>query len=204
MKRPPATEDLRPYFQGEERGHSAKDLIVLHETVSRNIPGEGDIRSVARFMDDTGLEIHSIIDMEAHVGWCYDRRAIYDHAASGLGNVNTRSVGFELVSEIPLLPTKKQRRDAWWDSEANKPNPERRKQLDTLARWCAWLHVAEGIPLEFTNGIKSGITTHWNVSETFLGGDGHWDCWPIHLGGHFPALYVVNKAQQILDASGEA
>ena len=52
-----------------------------------------------------------------------------------------------------------------------------------------------------TSLASPGITTHWNVSEYWLNGDGHWDCWPIHMGGHFPALYVVNKAQQILAAA---
>ena len=175
MKRPVVEVDLRPYFQGEERGHVAKDMIVLHETVSHNRPGEGDIRSVAAFLDETGLEIHGIIDKEAFSGWAYDRQAIYDHAASGDGNVNTRSVGFELV----------------------------KRQLDEVARWCAWLSTVEPIPLRFSKGASPGITTHWNVSEYWLNGDGHWDCWPIHMGGHFPALYVVNKAQQILAAADE-
>ncbi len=194
MKRPVVEVDLRPYFQGEERGHVAKDMIVLHETVSHNRPGEGDIRSVAAFLDDTGLEIHGIIDKEAFSGWSYDRQAIYDHAASGDGNVNTRSVGFELVSEIPSLPTRAERRAAWRADD-------RKRQLDEVARWCAWLSTVEPIPLRFSKGASPGITTHWNVSEYWLNGDGHWDCWPIHMGGHFPALYVVNKAQQILAAA---
>jgi hypothetical protein len=194
VKRPPADLDLRPYFGGEERGHRAKDMIVLHETVSHNRPGLGDIRSVASFLDDTGLEIHGIIDQEANVGWCYDRRAVFDHAASGRGQVNTRSIGIELVSEIPLLSTRARRRAAW-ESPARKP------QLNELARWCAWLSTVENIPLRYSNGAHPGITTHWHVSETWLGGDGHWDCWPIHLGGHFPTLYVVNKAQQLLAQS---
>lgn len=191
MNRPDVDVDLRPYFRGEARGHHAKTLIVLHETVSHNRQGLSDIKGVADFMDSTGLEIHGIIDKEGNVGWCWDRTAVYDHAASGDGNVNTRSVGFELVSEIPFLPTRAARRAAW---EAD----DRKKQLDTLALWCAWLSTVEDIPLKYSNGKTPGITTHWHVSETFLGGDGHWDCWPVHFGGHFPALYVVNKAQQIL------
>jgi hypothetical protein len=194
VRRPVVEVDLRPYFSGEQRGRHDKTLIVLHETVSHNQPGEGDIRSVARFMDEHGLEIHGIIDKEAFSGWAYDRRAIYDHAASGEGNINTKSVGFELVSEIPALDTRAERRAAW---EAD----DRKRQLDELARWCAWLSTVEPIPLRFSNADRPGITTHWNVSKTWLGGEGHWDCWPIHQGGHFPALYVVNKAQQIRAAA---
>lgn len=202
MKRPPVDLDLKPYFKGESRGSQPKDMIVLHETVSHNKPGTGDIAGVADFMDRTGLEIHGIIDKEGHAGWAYMRNAVFDHTASGGGGVNTRSIGFELISEIPLLPTKLERRNAWWDSDTKEPNPARQKQLDTLALWCAWLSTVERIPLRYSNGAMPGITTHWHVSETWLAGDGHWDCWPIHLGGHFPALYVVNKAQQILEEMG--
>lgn len=192
MKRPRVEVDLRPYFKGEERGRAAKELIVCHETVSYNHPGTIDQRSVAAYMDSTGLEIHGIIDAEAHSAWCYDPTAVYDHAASGHGNVNTRSIGFELVSEIPFLKSSRLRYLAW---------RRRRRQLDKLAQWCAWLHETEGIPLRYSDGERSGITTHWDVSQTYLGGHGHWDCWPKHKpGGHFPVLYVVRKAQQILHA----
>jgi hypothetical protein len=98
------------------------------------------------------------------------------------------------VSEIPTLDTRAKRRAAW-ESDARK------KQLDEVARWCAWLSTVEPIPLRYSDAAHPGITTHWNVSKTWLGGEGHWDCWPIHQGGHFPALYVVNKAQQILAAA---
>jgi hypothetical protein len=191
IARPKVDLDLRPYFKGEERGHSVKELIVCHETVSYNAPGIVDEKNVAAYMDKVGLEIHGIIDAEAHSAWCYDATAIYDHAASGSGNVNTRGIGFELVSEIPMLKPGL-RFDAW---------RRRRKQLNKLAEWCAYLHVAEGIPLRYSDGRRAGITTHWSVSKTFLGGHGHWDCWPKHVGGlgYFPVMYVVRKAQQLLE-----
>ena len=192
-RRPRVAVDLRPYFKGEERGHTRKSLVVLHETVSHNAPGTGDIKGIAAFMDSTGLEIHGVVDIEGNSGWCYDPTAIYDHAASGAGNVNTRSIGFEQVSEIPFLKTVAERRAAW-------KAPERRKQLDTVAQWCAFLSVTQGIPLNFSKGDTPGVTTHWNVSQTFLKGDGHWDCWPTHLGGHYPAMYVVYRARQIRKA----
>ena len=192
MRRPRVDVDLRPYYAGEERGHHSKELIVLHETVSHNRIGLGDITGVASFMDATGLEIHGIIDIEAHSAWCYDPTAVYDHAASGDGAVNTRGIGFELVSEIPFPPTRAERKEAW------NPEGARRKQLNRAAAWCAWLHEKQGIPLWFSRGRTPGITSHWNVSQTFLGGDGHWDCHPVHMGGHFPILYVVHKARQYL------
>lgn len=196
MKRPYVDVDLRPYFGGEQRGTAVKSLIVCHETVSYNRVGLGDITGVAAYMDSRQLEIHGILDVEGHSAWSVNQqRAVYDHAASGQGSVNTRSIGFELVSEIPFLQTGVLRREAW---QARK----RRKQLNKLAQWCAWLHVTEGIPLRYSDSSEPGITSHWDVSQHWLGGHGHWDCFPVHKGGHFPILYVVRKAQQIYEASG--
>jgi len=201
LSQPRVKVDLSPFFKGEERSHHEKTLIVLHETVSHNRAGTGDITGVASFMDQTGLEIHGIIDMEGNAAWCDDPEAVYDHAASGTGNVNTRSIGFELVSEIPSEKSKAKRKEMWEDKS-------RRKQLDTVAAWCAFLSTKHPIPLRFSQGDRPGITTHWNVSGTYQGKtssspfvNGHWDCWPIHRDGHFPALYVIRKAQQILKAA---
>jgi len=191
IRRPGVDVDLRPFFRGEEHGHARKTLIVLHETVSHNRPGTGDVAGVAGFMDATGLEIHGIVDAEGHSAWCFDPTAIYDHAASGAGRVNTRAIGFELVSEIPFERSKARRRGLW-------EHESRRRQLDTVARWIAWLaQELDTVPLRFSQSDRPGITTHWNVSRRYLGGRGHWDCHPTHQGGHFPALYVVHKAQQL-------
>lgn len=194
MNRPSVEVDLRPYFKTEHGGHNAKSIIVAHETVSHNVRGVSDIRGVASYIDSIGLEIHGIIDKERNTGWSYDRRACYDHAASGRCLINTKSVGFELVSEIPMLKTNEARKAAWLAQD-------RRGQLDEFARWIAWLSTVERIPLRYSPGNISGVTTHWSVSKTCLGGEGHWDCKPIHMGGHFPILYVVSKAQQIVRAS---
>jgi len=195
MRRPPVALDLRPWFSNEDRGHSKKTLIVCHETVSHNRPGLGDVTGVAAYLDATGLEIHGIIDQEGHFAWCYEPTAIFDHAASGRGSVNTRSIGIELVSEIPLFSSKEVRRAAW-------ESDDRKKQLNTLARVIAWLASSVpgvDVPLRYSDASRPGITSHWSVSRTYLAGDGHWDCWPIHMGGHFPALYVVQRARQLLE-----
>lgn len=192
IQRPPIQLDLRPYYKGEETGHREKDLIVLHETVSYNKPGLIDIKEPAAYLDAKGYEIHAIIDAEQNSAWCYDPTAVYDHAYSGVGLVNTRSIGIELVSEIPLKPSPL-RYQAWL---------KRRKQLDRLAWWVAWLCQQQSIPIKYSDSSMSepGITSHWDVSQTWNVTHGHWDCWPKHKGGHFPMLYVVNKAQQIRDA----
>lgn len=191
MRIPKVDVDLRPFYKGEERGHHDKTLIVLHETVSYNRLGVGDILGPAAFLDKAGYEIHGIIDAEAHSAWCYDPTAIYDHAASGSGGVNTRSIGFELVSEIPLLKPSPLRLKTWL---------QRRKQLDKIAEWCAYLSTVTDVPLEYSDASDPGITSHWDVSKTYHVSGGHWDCWPRHKGGHFPILYVVQKARKILKA----
>lgn len=192
LERPSVQVDLRPYFKGEESGHHNKNLIVLHETVSYNQPGLMDIRNPASFLDSRGYEIHAIIDKEGNSAWCYDTKAIYDHAASSsTGMVNTRSIGIELVSEIPMLPADV-RYEEWM---------KRKKQLDKLAWWVAWLCQKNSIPAKYSDSSldRPGITSHWNVSTTWKVMHGHWDCWPKHEGGHFPILYIVHKAQQILE-----
>lgn len=192
VKMPSVQVDLRPYFHEESRGGTRKSLIVLHETVSPDYPGLLDIKGPARYMDSIGLEVHGIIDAEANSAWCYDSTAIYDHALSrgtrGDGRVNSRSVGFELVSRIPGMPSRL-RLPAW---------RARTKQLDKVAHWCAWLHETEGIPLEYSDSSEPGVTTHWSVSQRWGVPHGHWDCRPAHLGGHFPVLYVVQKARNIV------
>lgn len=192
-KRPRIDVNLRRYFKGEERGWHDKDMIVLHETVSHNRPGVGDITSVASYMDSTGLEIHAIVDKEGHSGWSYDSRAIYDHCASNGGNVNSRSIGIEIVSSIPFI-RQKEGRDA---ARAEWKKMEYRKQLNTVAQWVAWLSEIRGIPMRYSRGDRPGVTSHWDVSQTFNVPGGHWDCHPNHRGGYFPLLYVVYKARQL-------
>src|SRR3990167_4382367 len=153
--RPKVDVDLRPYFGDEAAFHTNKELIVLHETVSFNRPGVLDIKNPAAFMDGRGLEVHGFIDAEGHSGWCFDPRAVYDHAASGSGRVNTRSIGFELVSEIPMLRPGL-RFQTWW---------KRRKQLVRAAQWIAYLHFDQGIPVRYSDGTRPGVTTHWQVSD---------------------------------------
>lgn len=199
IKRPRISVDLRPYFKGEERGHADKTLVVWHETVSRNQIGLWDIKAPAAFLDKQGYEVHGIIDMEAYSGWSYDPSAVYDHAASGTGRVNTRSVGFELVSEVPLYAKKGvEFMRQMWD-----PGGPRKKQLDLCARWAAWLFQEFDIPLRWSQGDRPGHTSHWNVSRTYHVAGGHWDCHPVHQGGHWPALYVMQKARSIVKEAGE-
>lgn len=172
-------------------GHHAKDLIVLHETVSGDSAGVGDITSPARFLAREGYGIHLLVDREGKSGWLGDPTAIVWHAASGTGNVNTRGIGIEQVSPIPLHPSPVRFRE-WW---------ARRRQLNKVAAWCAWLCQTQGIPIRYSDGREPGITTHWDVSHTYHVAGGHWDCWPKHKHGYYPVLYVVQKARNIARAA---
>lgn len=196
VTRPKVAVDLLPYYVDEERAQARKDMVVLHETISPDYPGLVDITGPARYMDTVGLEIHCVVDADGNSGWAGNANWVYDHCGSrgtkGNGHVNTRSVGIEQVSRIPTLPSRL-RLPAW---------RKRRRQLDTVAHWCAWLHQTEHIPLEYSDGKEPGITTHWQVSQTFGVPHGHWDCWPAHLGGHYPALYVIQKARNIVRDAG--
>lgn len=197
LRRPRVDVDLRPYFLGEDHGHAPKSLVVWHETVSRNANGTGDITAPAAFLDRVGYEIHAMTDMEAHFAWCYDPTAIYDHAASGSGRVNTRSIGVEQVSEVPLEHDPVKRRKMW------DPEGPRRAQLELAARFAAWLFQEFEIPLRWSQGNRPGHTSHWNVSRTYGVAGGHWDCHPVHQGGHWPALFVMSRARQLVRAAGE-
>jgi hypothetical protein len=192
VARPSVQVNLAPYFKGEEQDARAKSLFVCHETVSYNVHGLTDIAGVAKYMDSVNYEIHGIIDMEGNSGWCYDPLGVYDHCASNGGMVNTRSIGFELVSEVPFMKTLALKREAW------DPEGPRKKQLDKLARWVAWLHKKQGIPLTYSDGTRPGITTHWSVSQSYNVPGGHTDCWPLQKGGYFPVNYVIYKARQIV------
>lgn len=186
VKRPPVDVDLRPYTKAH--GHSAKSLVVLHETVSGDAPGVSDIVGPSAFLAKAGLGIHLVVDAEGKSGWCYDPEALLYHCASNGGNVNTRSIGIEQVSRIPLEPSVLRPR-LWL---------KRRRQLRRVAEWLAWLHQTEGIPLVYSDGSKPGITTHWDVSHTYDVPGGHWDCWPVKKGGHYPVHYVIALARKIV------
>src|SRR5574337_1740718 len=104
---PRADVDLRKLTQPDRvHGRHKKDMVVLHETVSGDIPGTADIVSPARFLNQEGYGIHLVVDAEGKSGWLGDAQAIVYHAASGQGGVNTRSVGIEQVSRVPLAPSR--------------------------------------------------------------------------------------------------
>lgn len=170
----------------------AKDMVVLHETISPDYAGLADIRGVSEYLDAKDYGIHAVIDADGNLAWARGlRRCIFWHTASsgtkGSGGVNTRSIGIELVSRIPAdFNTTASRFAAWW---------KRKAELDKAALLIAWLSKQEPIPLEWSDGRSPGVTTHWQVTQTFGVPGGHVDCFPRHKGGYFPAMYVIQRAR---------
>lgn len=191
--------DISPIVGPERHGIAKKTLVVLHETVSPDYPGSSEIISTAGYMARNGLGIHGVIDAEGYFGWARDyERAIFYHAASGNGMVNTRAIGIELVSRVMLdKKDNASRFRTWW---------ERNKQIEKTAQALAYISHEHGIPLIYSEAgyDEPGITTHWQVSETWNVAGGHWDCWPKHVGGYFPAMRIIYRARQLKKKYGWA
>lgn len=177
---------MRPVAHG---GHD-KDMVVLHETVSRDYPGFADILSVATYMPTQGYGIHGVIDGEGYLAWAVDmRHAVLYHADSNDGGVNSRAVGIELVSRVMIDYPDNTRRFAWWW--------DRDRQIEKCAQLLAFISRADGVPLEYSDGTVPGVTTHWQVTKTFAVDGGHTDCWPRHAGGYFPVNRIIWRARQL-------
>lgn len=180
--------NIAPLMLPVSHGRHDKDMVVLHETVSPDYERFADILGVARYMPRHGLGIHGIVDGEGYLGWAVagDTWLLY-HTASEGGGVNTRSIGIEQVSRVMVaFPDNKRRFEWWW---------EREKQIDKVAKVLAYCHRVHDIPLRYSDGAEPGITTHWQVTRTFDVDGGHTDCWPRHLGGYYPVLRVIRRAQ---------
>lgn len=177
---------MRPH----EHGLHSKDLIVLHETVSGDIPGWKDIDSVEAYLASKDYGIHGMTDAEGNIAWAYGcGKAIFWQA----GGVNERSIGIEQVSNIMLRsPSNAVRRKLW---------VARNKQLRATAKLVAAISAAHKIPLVVSDGTHPGVTSHWDVSQHFTASEGHSDCWPVKKGGYFPLGEVIALAR-IYKATG--
>lgn len=176
--------------RNHSHGLHPKDMAVLHETVSPDIAGLSDIYGVEGYLAKIGYGIHGMTDLEGHMAWSYgEGDAIYYQC----GGVNERSVGIEQVSYIPMLLSRKlltivQARQHW---------QARLSQLQATAKLlAAWHNVdPKHHQLVYSDGLTSGVTSHWDVSQHFPESEGHSDCWPVHRGGYFPILEVIDLAK---------
>lgn len=165
-------------------GHHAKDMIVLHETVSPDIPGMTDIMDVENYLAKLDYGIHGVVDKEGNIAWA---RELGDAIFWQAGGVNERSIGIEQVSRVMLdHKTMGERQKAW---------SVRKAQLNAVAKLVACISRAWKVPLKRSDGDAPGITAHWCVSQLHAESEGHTDCWPIYKNGYYPIGYVINKAK---------
>lgn len=170
-----------PYMKNSSHGIFHKDMVVLHETVSGDERGFADIVGVNSYLQRVGYGIHGMTDKEGNIGWARGfGNAVFYHC----GGVNERSIGIEQV----------------FKGATNKPSDyplwaARNVELRATSKLLAAIHNTWGIPLVYSNGDSPGVTSHWSVSQIFPASQGHWDCHPVHLGGYYPALHVINMAK---------
>lgn len=185
----PLSIDLTPIMKNHVHGHHGKDLIVLHETVSPDIPGLADETQVAAYLASKDYGIHGMTDKEGHIAWAL---GLGDAIFWQCGGVNERSIGIEQVSRVMLdAPTNSLRRKIW---------VARHPQLQATSKLVAKISKEWRIPLVYSDGDSPGVTTHWSVSQHHPESEGHSDCWPVHHGGYYPALEVIQLAKSYLKA----
>lgn len=171
-------------FQKHVHGFHKKDVVVLHETVSPDYPGIKDVKGTVEYLASKDYGIHGVTDSEGFIAWAKGLgRAIFWQT----GGDNERSIGIEQVSNIMLRsPSNTVRRKIW---------VARNKQLRATAKLLAAISVAHNIPLVYSDGTRPGITSHWSVSQWSPSSEGHTDCWPVHKGGYYPILEVIQLAR---------
>lgn len=167
-------------------GWHDKDLAVLHETVSHDEVGMGDILSIENYLARKDYGIHGMTDAEGHIAWALGLgRAVFWQC----GGVNERSIGIEQVSRVMLQSPSNSVRSHIWAAR----QPQLRATAKLLAAW----HNGnpKKHPLVYSDGRHPGVTSHYSVSRWSASSEGHTDCWPSHLGGYYPALEVINMAK---------
>lgn len=178
-----------PLMRKHVHGRHPKDLIVLHETVSPNITGLADILAVENYLASKDYGIHGMTDADGNIAWAL---GLGDAIFWQAGGVNERSIGIEQVSNVMVGATSLEAKRQLWH-QLTPVDYER--ELHATAQLVGQLHLTWGIPLVYSDGDHPGVTTHWSVSQHHPESQGHTDCFPVHLGGYFPALEVIQLAR---------
>jgi len=176
----------------DSHGHHVKDQVVLHETVSENYKGLGDIESVSAYLGTEGYAIHGITDNDGNVAWALGcGNDIFWHCEGGdstHGYTNDRAIGIEQISRVMV--------DYKGVPAETKVWAEMNKEMDATARLLAAIVQAHPkIPLQRSHGVTPGITTHWDVTRAFHIVGGHVDCFPVGEGGYYPIDHVIQMAR---------
>lgn len=179
---------MEPHVHGI---HRPKTLLTLHETISHDVKGLGDILAVERDLANRDYGIHGMNDAEGNMAWAIGLgNAIFWQA----GGVNEISVGIEQVSDIPAMLQAKQITLV----QARKMWLERDAQLRATAKLIACWHNSDKghHVIKYVDGTGNhwGVTTHWDVSQHHKESLGHWDCQPVQHGGHYPITKVIDYA----------
>lgn len=176
-----------PLMRAHVHGRHHKNLGVLHETVSPNVPHSlADIEGVEQYLADKDDGIHGMTDADKNIAWAL---GLGDAVFYQAGGVNERSIGIEQISDVPSLHTLAEKRAAWQTKLMQG-------ELDATAELMAQIYRAWDIPLIYSDGDHPGWTSHWSVSQHHPESEGHTDCWPVHLGGYYPALEVIELARR--------
>lgn len=128
MRRPRVDVDLR----GKVATHGRQTPVrgVVHDTECGDLPGTQEITGVVNFWrrQNQGLGAELMIDADGNSGLC----ANPDEICWAVAGRNTGSFHVELIGWAKL------KRWQWL---------KRRRQLDKLARWMAWMDLEYGIDL---------------------------------------------------------
>lgn len=169
--------------QSAVHGRHSKDMVVLHETISGDIDGLADIKGVEQYLVSKNYGIHGMTDKEGNIAWAHGfGNAVFWQC----GGVNDRSIGIEQVSKPPYGDSPKS--IPYWKS--------RDRELRATAQLLAAISKTWSIPLVYSAGDSPGITTHYSVSKIYPASQGHTDCHPVHLGGYYPVISVINIAKR--------
>ncbi len=140
---------------------------IWHDTESHDLAGTRDLEGIVAFwrQQAAGYGAHLIIDKDGNTAQCAD----FDKVTWHTGGRNTGSIGIELVGFARFVPS------VWWT---------RRKQLDKLAKWIAYLNLEYEIPIRFH--VDKGWSGHRDQPAQSHTDPGPW----------FPKNYVIRRAKQ--------
>lgn len=166
VRRPLVQYDARGLV--DTHGKQVPVRIVIHTTESDDIAGDVDLRAVANYWSRTpdGLGAHVIVDGDGNSALCGDpSRVMY-----AVLHRNVGAFHIELIGRAGFLPT------VWW---------LRLKQLNKVAKWCAWIHHEYPL-VELVFNVDTGVSGHRDQPGQTHTDPGKW----------FPMTYLIRRAQQ--------
>lgn len=156
VRRPTINVDLR----GKVATHGLQTPVrgVVHDTECGDLSGTAEIGGVVNFWmrQDERLGAQLLIDSDGNSGLAADPDEItWAVARRNTGTFHVELIGFAYFHRFQWL--------------------RRRKQLDKLARWMAWLNLEYGIALRFD--IDYGWSGHRNQPNANHHDPGPWFPW---------------------------